>query len=89
MARFGKPRPWPLAKRDGDVQQIVEARGKTGDLISRLMLTYAGFAAFCFFALLARRLIAPDSTADRDAIAAALRRLATSDASDRIRRLYG
>ena len=40
-------------------------------------------------ALLARRLIPPDATADREVIAAALRRLAISDGTERIRRLYG
>ncbi len=40
-------------------------------------------------ALLARRLITPDTAADREAIAAALRRLALSDGTERIRRLFG
>ncbi|MBE0532133.1 MAG: hypothetical protein IH626_14975 [Rhodospirillales bacterium] len=40
-------------------------------------------------ALLAKRLITPDTAADRQAIAAALRRLALSDGTERIRRLYG
>lgn len=40
-------------------------------------------------ALLARRLIAPAETADREALARAMRRLALSDGTERVRRLYG
>ncbi len=40
-------------------------------------------------ALLAKRLIARDAVSDREAIAAALRRLALSDGTERIRRLFG
>ncbi len=46
-----------LASEDGEqqreaMQRIAEARVKTGDFIARLMMAYAGFAAFCVFTLL-------------------------------------
>ncbi len=34
------------------MRRIAEARVKTGDFIARLMMAYAGFAAFCVFTLL-------------------------------------
>ena len=37
---------------DTEQQRIAEARVKTGDFIARLMMAYAGFAAFCIFTLL-------------------------------------
>ncbi len=46
-----------MASEDGGQQReamrrIAEARVKTGDFIARLMIAYAGFAAFCVFTLL-------------------------------------
>ena len=46
-----------MAREDGGQQRdairlIAEARVKTGDFIARLMMAYAGFAAFCVFTLL-------------------------------------
>ena len=53
----GNPGERALASEDGEQQReamrrIAEARVKTGDFIARLMMAYAGFAAFCVFALL-------------------------------------
>ena len=53
------PPPMPASDAEGaaprddtEQQRIAEARVKTGDFIARLMMAYAGFAAFCVFALL-------------------------------------
>ncbi len=48
----GNPGKRTLASEDGEQRRIAEARVKTGDFIARLMMAYAGFAAFCVFALL-------------------------------------
>ena len=53
----GNPGERTLASEDGSqprdaIRRIAEARVKTGDFIARLMMAYAGFAAFCVFALL-------------------------------------
>jgi uncharacterized protein YjbI with pentapeptide repeats len=63
---FGRPVPSPVKSRRRTAQagrrgnrerrqvaaeRIAAARVKTGDFITRLMLTYVGFAAFCVFAL--------------------------------------
>ncbi len=41
-----------MASEDEEQRRTAEARVKTGDFIARLMMAYAGFAAFCVFALL-------------------------------------
>ncbi len=48
----GNPGKRTLASEDGEQRRIAEARVKTGDFIARLMMAYAGFAAFCVFTLL-------------------------------------
>jgi uncharacterized protein YjbI with pentapeptide repeats len=48
----GNPGERTLASEDEEQRRTAEARVKTGDFIARLMMAYAGFAAFCVFALL-------------------------------------
>ncbi len=48
----GNPGERALASEKGEQRRIAEARVKTGDFIARLMMAYAGFAAFCVFTLL-------------------------------------
>ena len=60
-----------MASEDGEQQReamrrIAEARVKTGDFIARLMMAYAGFAAFCFFALFSPDRLMIDAQASLD-----------------------
>jgi len=50
-------------KSPDEIKLISEALVKTGDLIARLMMSYAGFAAFCVFTLLSPDLLMIESQA--------------------------